>query len=362
MLFALAIFFFVMLVIVHEFGHFVAAKRNGVEVDEFGIGFPPKIASKKMGKGFWRTEYSLNLLPLGGFVRLLGETDSDTREGSFGAASLRTKVKIMLAGVFMNLITAFAIFIFLAFVGMPRLIPNQYLPENGATVTRSEVRAGYVEPNSPADKAGVQNNDVLVEFNGTTLTQSDELFDLTEQSAGQEVEVVIVRDQGAEQTLVAQLNDEDSDQPYFGVSPADLQTTRYGLNAPVVGVVTTAQFGWETLKGLGNLFADLVTADFSSAKDNVSGPVGVVVVLQNSADFGILYVLSLIGLISLTLAIMNALPIPALDGGRLAVTLIYRALGKPLTESAEQRIHGTGFAVLLILIFLITIVDIDRFF
>jgi len=363
MLFALAIFFFVLLVIVHEFGHFVAAKRNGVEVDEFGIGFPPKITSRVMGKGFWKSEYSLNLLPLGGFVRLMGETDADTREGSFGAASLPAKVKIMLAGVFMNLMAAFAIFIFLAFVGMPKLIPNQYMPASSDAVkTQDIVWVGYVQPDSPADKAGVEKKDTIVKFNGQPVTDSDQMFELSRASAGESVEVVVISGEGEERTVTAELNTLDSGEPFFGVSPADLETVRYTYSAPVVGIVTTAQFGWETLKGLGNLLADLFTADFAEAKKSVAGPVGVVVILQNATSFGLYYVLSFIGLISLTLAIMNALPIPALDGGRLFVTLLFRAINKPLTEKTEQMIHGTGFAVLLLLILLITIVDVDRFF
>jgi len=363
MLFVLALIFFVLLVVVHEFGHFIAAKRNGVDVEEFGLGFPPRATSRVMGKGFWKTEYSLNWLPLGGFVRLKGETDSDKRKGSFGAASMPAKIKIMLAGVFMNLITAIAIFVFLAFVGMPTLIPNQYLPETADAVkTLDIVRVGYLAPDSPADKAGLERNDIIVSFNGEDVYDSGQLFDLTEAAAGQTVEVVINSGEGSDQTVEATLNPADGDQPYFGVSPADLETTRYTFSAPLVGVATTMQFGWETLKGLGNLFMNLVTTEFQKASDNVAGPVGVVVILQSATDFGIYYVLALIGLISLTLAIMNALPIPALDGGRLAVTLLYRALRLRLTERAETWIHGMGFAVLLLLIALITVVDIDRFF
>lgn len=363
MLLVLALIFFVLLVIVHEFGHFIAAKNNGVEVEEFGIGFPPKAAGRVMGKGFWKTEYTLNWLPLGGFVRLKGETDSDKRKGSFGAATLPVKVKIMLAGVFMNLLTAMAIFTFLAFFGMPKLIPNQYLPQTtDANVTRDVVAVGYVKPDSPAAKAGIEKNEEIVEFNGSAVTESDQMFDLTDSAAGSTVKVVTVNTAGERITREVTLNAKDSEEAPFGVSPIDLETVSYGFSAPVVGVATTAQFGWETLKGLGGLIADLFTADFESAKENVSGPVGVVVILQNATAFGIYFVLAFIGLISLTLAIMNALPIPALDGGRLAVTLIYRALNKPLTERAEQLIHGTGFAVLMLLIVLITVVDIDRFF
>ncbi len=362
MLFVLALIFFVLLVIVHEFGHFIAAKRSGVEVEEFGVGFPPKIKGKKLGKGFWRTEYSLNWLPLGGFVRLKGETDSDKRKGSFGAASIWAKIKIMMAGVAMNLLAAVIIFTFLAFVGMPRLIPDQYLPETGDAVKTQEiVRVGYIQPDSPADQVGIEVGESLVLLNGEEVVESDVLFDRTEEYAGETIELVLIDLDGNTRTVEVTLN-EDNEQGYLGIGPADLETVRYTYSAPVVGVVTTGQFGYETLKGLGVLVANLVSAEFEEASESVSGPVGVVVILQSATEFGFLYVLALIGLISLTLAIMNALPIPALDGGRLAVTLLFKAMNKPLTEKTEQLIHGIGFAVLMILVLLITVVDIDRFF
>ena len=144
---------FVGLVVVHEYGHFMAARRNGVEVEEFGIFFPPRLYKKKI-KGGWN--FTINAIPLGGFVRLKGEHDSDTEPGSFGAASLWIKSKIMVAGVFFNLITALVLLTIVALIGMPKLLDNQFTVKSDTQLVSSRTLVGYIEPGSPADKAGLQ--------------------------------------------------------------------------------------------------------------------------------------------------------------------------------------------------------------
>ena len=160
---------FVSLVVLHELGHFWAARRNGVVVEEFGIGFPPMAWSKKLKSGLL---FTLNWLPLGGFVKLKGENDSATAKGSFGAASLKTKVKIMTAGVGMNLLTAFILFTGLALVGIPKLIDNQFNVPSDTKVTQNRVLVGRVEKNSPASRAGLQQRDELVSISTKTETKA----------------------------------------------------------------------------------------------------------------------------------------------------------------------------------------------
>ena len=157
-LLVIALFMFVGLVVVHELGHFFAAKRNGVKVLEFGIGFPPRIWHRKT-KG--KYIFSINLLPLGGFVRLKGEHDADTESGDFGAASTFVKVKIMVAGVFMNLLTAFVLLTIIAWLGMPKLIESQFTIASDTKVIANKVLVNYVEPNSPASNIGLMVNDQL---------------------------------------------------------------------------------------------------------------------------------------------------------------------------------------------------------
>ncbi|MGH7241495.1 MAG: site-2 protease family protein, partial [Candidatus Saccharimonadales bacterium] len=147
---------FIALVVVHEWGHFIMARRNGVTVEEFAIFFPPRLFKKRTKAGW---DFAINLLPLGGYVKLKGEHDSDTEKGSFGAASLATKTKIMAAGVVMNLITAIVLFTILALVGIPELVDNQFTVKSDTKVTRSEVIISYIEPGSPAAKAGLKSSD-----------------------------------------------------------------------------------------------------------------------------------------------------------------------------------------------------------
>ncbi len=363
---------FVSLVIVHEFGHYKAARRGGVDVEEFGIGFPPRIWGRKLKS---KMLLSINLLPIGGFVRLKGEHDADTGKGSYGAASLSTKVKIMTAGIVMNLLTALAVLTFLALVGMPRIVDNQFTVKSDTTVVKQQVMIGYVEPDSPAAKAGLQQGDQLVklgsnEQNLEDIKYVDSFAPLTQKYADQEVMVVSSRD-GQTQTAKVRLrgiaeveSSKKTDNPkgYLGVIPTEYVLQRSTWSAPVVAAGTAAQFTSLTVRGLATVIKDIFSGNAGQAANQVAGPVGIFVVIKDGATLGYQFILMIIAIISLTLAIMNILPIPALDGGRLFVTLVYRGLKRPLTKETEDKIHGIGFAVLMLLFVVITIVDVRRFF
>ncbi len=364
-----------LLVVAHEAGHFLAARRNGIEVEEFGIGFPPKAKTLGRKNG---TEYTLNWLPLGGFVKLKGEHDSDTTPGSFGAARLKDKVKVMVAGVAVNFFIAFLLFTFIALIGMPQLVENQFSVANNETITRQDVLVGFIGEDSPAEQAGIQLNDTIVEISEADcsenctiyeLNQSEQLGEATESLAGQRVNLVIERD-GKQELLQTTLLDKEtvdaskeSDDPkgYLGVVPSEFSQIRYTWSAPIVGAGTTAQFTELTLKGLGSIVGGLFSGDTEAATEQVSGVLGVGFIFSSASFLGPIFMLMIVAVISLSLAIMNLLPIPALDGGRLFVTLIFRALNKPLTKETEERIHGTGFALLMVLFVLITVVDVQRF-
>lgn len=383
---------FIGLVVVHEWGHFIMARRNGVEVEEFGIGFPPraKVLTRKNG-----TVYTLNWLPLGGFVRLKGEHDADRSPGTFGAASTWVKIKIMLAGVVMNVVTALVLLTILALVGMPQLINKdnqgveQFNVKSNRQIVKQQLLVNMVESGSPADKAGLTARDqitaITVNGQSTSIKQRAQLQQVTREHAGQTVQLTFARD-GQQTTKPVQLRTAqeveaslktDNPKGFIGVGLAEYQVDRYTWAAPVVAVGTTAQMTKLTfeglgtaLKGLGSLLAGLVTfntparqAGQVQATQQVSGPVGIFfVIIPEGAHQGINMILFITAIISLTLAIMNVLPIPALDGGRLFVTLLYRALRRPLSQNTEELIHGSGFAALMLLFVLITIVDIKRFF
>lgn len=381
----LGLILFIGLVVVHELGHFWVARRNGVEIEEFGIFFPPALWRRKTKAGW---DFTINLLPLGGFVKLKGEYDADKRSGSFGAASTWAKTKIMLAGVVVNLITAIVLFMVLAWVGMPKIIDNQFTVASDTRVVAQTTYVSYVDQKSPAAAAGLLQGDKLVTITGEDkkliAVGETALQDITKQLAGQKVTIVYERSGTTKTTqttllsekVVAESKKTDNPKGYLGITPLEQTVRRSTWSAPVVAIGLTAQFTQMTfqglgqaLKGLGGIIAGAVTGNSAArqsaqtqAGSQVGGPVAIFFTLKSGAALGLGFVLMIIALISLTLAIMNVLPIPALDGGRLFVMMVARILGKPLTEKVESLVYGIGFAVLIGLIVLITIVDVKRFF
>ena len=365
---------FVGLVVVHELGHFWVARRNGVEAEEFGIGFPPRIWAKKAGKGKHKFEFSINWLPIGGFVKLKGEHDSDTEPGSFGAATIWSKTKIMLAGVWVNLIVALVLLMVLAWVGMPQLVNNQFKVASDAKTSSNAVLVGYVEPNSPASKAGLQVRDQLesISSNGheQAIASAAQLPDLTKKYAGESVQLQYKR--GREQrtttvtfrsaTAVEKAKKAGKPAGYLGISPTEYTLVRSTWSAPVVALGTAWQFTALTFQGLGMALSSLFHGNTAAASAQVTGPVGIYVVLKAGSLLGYQFMLLIVAVISLTLAIMNILPIPALDGGRLYVMLISRLLKKPLTQKVEEAIYGSSYVLLLALVVLITISDVKKYF
>ncbi len=377
---------FVGLVVVHEFGHFIVARRNGVDVEEFGIFFPPTLY-RHTTKAGW--DFTINLVPLGGFVKLKGEHDSDTEKGTFGAATLWVKSKIMAAGVVMNLLTALVIFTFIALVGMPKLIDNQFSVKSDEHLMSQKVLISYLEKGSPADRAGLKSEDEITGirlpgYSPVGITSAQELPNITKHFAGQTADVYYVRG-GQENRVrlkllttqeVAASKKAGDPKGYLGIVPTDFRMQRYTWSAPVVAVGFSAQVTALTfqglghaLSGLGSLIAGGLTGNTTARQNGqtdataqVAGPVGIFVILKNGSLLGYQFMLLIIGIISLTLAIMNILPIPALDGGRLWITLATRGMKRPLSAKREEAINMAGFVVLLGLISLITIVDVKRFF
>lgn len=386
LLLIIGLLLFVGLVVIHEYGHFIAARRNGVDVEEFGIFFPPRIYKRKT-KGGW--DFTINALPLGGFVRLKGEHDSDTEPGTFGAASLWVKTKIMAAGVLMNLATALVLFTLIALVGMPKLIDNQFTVKSDTQVISSKLLVGYIEPGSPADKAGLRPSDEIRSiqrdgYSPVIIESKDQLPKVTKKFAGQSVRVFYLRD-GFQRHAALKLNSAEAvqasrktDKPkgYLGIIPTEFQLQRSTWSAPIVAAGLSAQLTGLTFQGLGNALSGLgsliaggVTGNGEARKDgqtrasaDVAGPVGIFEILKSGSLLGYEYMLFIIAYISLTLAIMNILPIPALDGGRLWLTLASRAIKRPISAKKEETINAIGFLILIILIILITIVDVKRFF
>jgi regulator of sigma E protease len=373
----LGLIILVLLVVVHELGHAIAARRNGVVVEEFGIGFPPRAWAKKLKNGVL---FSLNWLPLGGFVKLQGEHDAADKKGDYGAATFWQKTKILLAGVMINWLVAAGLLTILAWTGLPKVLPDQFMIPADTTMTKKPVEVTVVAENSPAAEAGLSVGDQIVRFNGEPVPTSTEFAEKTSANKGEEVEIIYTRD-GVEYTTSATLRDENNNgDGYLGVGSGQREEIHATWSAPVVGVVTTAQFTLVTLQGLGDLVANLMTgivlqfspdqaaretaqANLTTAGNSVAGPIGILGTIFPAAEqAGLTQLVFLTAIISLTLAIMNALPIPALDGGRWFVTAVFKLAKKPLTKEREERIQGIGFMILMALIVVVTVVDVGKLF
>lgn len=357
----LGLLLFALLVIVHELGHFILARRNGVEVEEFGFGFPPRLASRTMGRGIWRARYSLNLLPLGGFVRLKGENEADKRRGSFGAASFWAKTKITLAGVAMNYLVAVVLITVVAAIRLPVLFDHQFTLGADTRELRREIIVAAVVADSAAAEAGLEVGDALISLNGQPLSDGAQLSELTRANAGQSVNLRAKKPGGEVRDLSLSLAPNPADgRSFLGVAPQNVIERRSTWSAPLVGFVVTNQLVWETLKLLGQTVGELFAGNGAAASAGVTGPVGIVAIMGQIDS--VVQLLLITGIISLSLALMNALPIPALDGGRLALSGLFRLLRKPLRPGLENAVHTTGFVLLIGLVILITIVDVKRFF
>ena len=373
---AVGLLLLVLLVVVHELGHAIVARRNGVVVEEFGIGFPPRAWSRTLKNGVL---FSLNWLPLGGFVKLQGENDDASQPGDYGAASYWVKTKILLAGVVINWLTAAALLTVLAVVGMPKLLPDQFQMPGDTREVVSPVELATIGEKSPAQKAGLRVKDQIVQVGDEPVETVEELQALSAENKGKTVPVIYDRE-GRRQTTDVVFNSDDTN-GYLGVGlvPSSV-TLRSTWSAPIVGAVTAAQLTSATVVSLGqtvahfaggigavlNPDASVRTAgaeQLNQLSSNVAGPIGILGVLFPSAvEAGIVPLLTVTAIISLTLAVMNILPIPALDGGRFFLMTVFRLLRKPLTKEREEKINTIGFVALMLLVLLVTVSDVGKLF
>jgi len=371
----------VILVAIHELGHGIAARRNGVVVEEFGIGFPPKAWGKKLKRSILGNNvlFSINWLPLGGFVKLQGEYDSADKKGDYGAATYWQKTRILLAGVMMNWVAAIVLFTVLALIGLPKILPNQFTVPGDTETTVEPLKVAAVENDSPAKKAGLKVGDELLLIADSDVQSPTELSNATKQHHGQKINVTYSR-ANQEYTVPVTLRDKNSaEKGFLGVrTTQQLSEVRATWSAPIVGVVTTVQLTGETFASLGKVVSSLaegIASRFnpdesarksgdealSFATNSVSGPVGILgVIFPQMQQAGIKPLLLLTAIISLSLAVMNVLPIPALDGGRWFVMTLFKLVRRPLTKDREEKIQTVGFMTLLALIVLVTFADVSK--
>ena len=343
------------LVILHELGHFFAAKKFGVNIEEFGIGLPPRLFGKKYGQ----TMYSVNALPIGGFVRMEGEEKRSNSPRSFSKKPLWQRFCIVAAGVFVFWVIAVFIFTFLgATYGIPTAIPDSQ--EN---VANPHVRIIGIANDSPAEKAGLQAGDTILNFADQTISKVSQIQELSGLYAGQQVSLQIQRGKELLPVTVT-----PREMPPTGEGPIGIALTRAGLvqyswvEAPVQGVLRTWQITSSIFEMFGILISRLAGGEGLPAGAQISGPVGVIDLLKNSLALGVPSFLSFVAVISVYLAIFNTIPIPALDGGRMFFILLEGVRRRPLPEKLEQRLILISFLVLIPLILWVTVGDLKRLF
>ncbi len=363
----------VVLILVHELGHFIVAKLSGMRVDEFGIGYPPRALT------LWKkgdTVYTLNWLPFGGFVRIYGEDGVDEAgEGSSKEKSSRafsSKPRILqaltlIAGITMNFLLAFIIFTVTQAVGVQQEITS----DQSAYATNQSVTLAAIKPGSPADKAGFKVGDRFesamiktkilgISYNGIVPQGYTTLIGLD--AKGDPITFVMNRD-GKEVTIIAtpQLNIIPSapQQPALGFTVTLLGTVKVPLaQAPINGAIITWNATTQTAVALFDFFKNIVL--FKADLSQVSGPVGIAGEVGSATAQGFTTLLSFMALISINLALINLIPIPALDGGRLLFVIIEAIIRRPLNPRIAERVNMVGFALLILLMVVVTGHDIYK--
>lgn len=364
------IFFAVLLVlvIVHEFGHFSMAKKFGIRVDEFGFGFPPKLFGKKYGE----TEYTVNLLPIGGFVKIFGENpDDENTNGPDRGRSFVNKPKwqqaiVLVAGVVANFLLAWLFFSIGFMSGLPTSVSNE---SNGKNLTDVNLTVVTVAPESPAAKAGLKSADKIISvmhMHGTKEhTILEEINPATFRSfivehSDEEISLEVKGQNGEIKTIKVTPTAIDGD-PKIGISMDMIGTAKLGLFGSFwEGLSLTAFVTKSTALGLFSLVLDAVKGQ--GGLDGVAGPVGMVGIAGDAYQFGFVYLLSFAALISINLAIINLLPFPALDGGRLFFLLIEKIKGSSIKPSIVNTANMIGFSLLILLMAFITYHDIAKLF
>jgi len=345
------------LIFIHELGHFLAARWMGVRVLEFGFGYPPRMVKLFERDG---VEYTLNWLPFGGFVRMAGEDGDDDDPHALPNVAPWRRIIVMVAGPFMNLVTAVVIFAGLMMAGVPTYIGD---PD------KALVQIAAVAPDSPAEQAGLQAGDVILAIDGQPITGIENVVAAIKSNAGREISLTIRR--GEEEittSLRPRLPEEIPPgqgatgvqiQPYIG--EGDIQLVRYG---PLQALVGGVQQTWNTivlmLAGLAQMIRGLISPDVPAPEGGVGGLVAIGRITAEVARQGWRDLLNLTAFLSINLAILNLLPIPALDGGRIVFALAEMISRRRIPPEKEALIHMAGFVVLIGLMLIITFMDISN--
>ena len=355
----LAIFIsLILLMILHEFGHFILAKKVGIKVEEFGIGYPPRL----IGKRFGETIYSLNLLPLGSFVRLYGEEGKENGSRSFTSKKIWQRALVVLGGVTAFWIIAAVLLAIVAGLGVSKAIPDE-----ATGFSQPKVQIVEVEKGSPAQQAGIEMGDVVLNvrnFSGKEqkkITKVSELQKFTNSHKGQ---VIILKIQHGKKISDMPLSPRISPpegEGSMGVGLIRVVSIKYPwYRAILEGIRECIEITWMIIVALANVLLTLFKGKPLPSGVQLMSVVGIGSLMAQVFSLGISYYLRFLAVISINLAILNILPIPALDGGKLLFLVIEAIRGKPVPQKIEQRVTSLFFILLVVVAILVTAKDVIK--
>lgn len=386
-LFTIIIFVVVLsvLVIFHELGHFLTAKKCGIAAPEFGLGLPPRIFGvqifKKasiplLGKKKWHfkfvkgnaelddsgpTVYSLNWLPLGGFVRIKGENGNDRHEkNSFASHPIWQRLIVIAAGVIMNIILACLLLSVCFMVGMPQA--NDDVSKGGKIVSQNGVQVVQVTANSPAQQANLRAGDRIISANDQSISTETELQKIVNDFTDKELTLKVKRGDADVNVLVKPQYDQELQRGVTGIVIYQTVLARYPFFQAIgMGFKQAILLLIAIVVAFGELFKQLFTGT-SNLGAQLAGPIGIANLTGQMAQIGFVYLLQFVAILSVNLAVLNMLPFPGLDGGRIVFLLIEKVRRKPLRQEIENVINNVGMWLLIILILFITAKDVYKFF
>ena len=351
-----------LLILIHEFGHFLSAKLAGLRIEEFGFGFPPRLFGKKIGE----TIYSLNLVPFGGFVKIYGESDRSLpdipeKERNFAFKPAWVRAIILISGTLNNFIFGWLLLSFIFFIGSPTLADNI----NRNQLKDVKITVSMIAPNSPAELAGLKMDDKILEVKTSKdllfAKNLEDLIKFIEKNKGEKIVFTILRGkQIFDVEVLSRANPPKNEGP-TGIALTEIGFSKLPLlKSLTTGLTFSFKIASVILETLGKIIKNLFIG--APVEEIIVGPVGIVGIVNQVTHLGLSYLFRLIAIISLNLAVLNILPFPALDGGRLVFLGIEKIKGSPVSKKIEQVIHATGFAFLILLMIIVTIRDVVRLF
>jgi regulator of sigma E protease len=357
------------LVFAHELGHFWTARKFGVKAEEFGLGFPPRaFGLYKNKEGKWKkvwggkdvedasdTVYSLNWLPLGGFVKIKGEDGEFALEkDSFGSKKIWQRAIMLSAGVAMNIILAAFLFGLGFMIGMPQATDE--MPAS-ADISDKKIQVVEVISDSPAYRAGIEIGDIIESIDATSFSDSADLQKFVDERAGKELDYKIKRGEKEISLKVVPEKMEKEGRAGIGIGIAEMGIVKYPFFSAIwQGIKTTVILTWAIIAAFYEFFKNLILG--KGVSGDVAGPVGIAVLTGQVARMGFVYILQFTALLSINLAIINFLPIPALDGGRVLFLIIEKIKGSPVKREVEAMLHRIGFTLLMLLVLVVTFRDV----